>query len=102
MGAKTQRQTRYYITSLGGDAREAGLSVREHWGIENRLHWVLDIAFREDERRVRVGNGPHLFSVLRRLALNLLKRERTAKGGIHAKRLRAAWDHDYLLKVLRG
>ncbi len=102
MGAKTQRQTRYYITSLGGDAREAGLSVREHWGIENRLHWVLDIAFREDESRIRVGNGPHLFSVLRRLALNLLKRERTAKGGIHAKRLRAAWDHDYLLKVLRG
>lgn len=86
----------------GGDAREAGRSVREHWGIENRLHWVLDIAFREDESRIRVGNGPHLFATLRRLALNELQREGTAKGGVHAKRLRAAWDHDYLLQVLRG
>lgn len=102
LGDKTQRQTRYYITSLGGDAREAGTSVREHWGIENSLHWVLDLAFREDESRIRMGNASHLFSTLRRLALNLLKREGTAKGGIHAKRLRAAWDNDYLMQVLRG
>lgn len=102
LGDKTQRQTRYYITSLAGDAREAGTSVREHWGIENSLHWVLDLAFREDESRIRMGNAPHLFSTLRRLALNLLKREATSKRGVHGKRLRAAWDNDYLLKVLRG
>lgn len=100
VGEERQRQTRYYISSLAGEAREIGQAVREHWGIENSLHWVLDVAFREDECRVRLGNAALLFSTLRRLALNLLKRETSAQGGIHAKRLRAAWDNDYLLKVL--
>ncbi len=100
VGGETQQQTRYFITSLTGDARQAGMCVREHWGIENSLHWVLDIAFREDDSRIRLGNGPHLFAVLRRLALNLLTRDTTRKIGIHARRLKAAWDNDYLLNVL--
>lgn len=74
----------------------------EHWSIENSLHWVLDIAFREDESRVRKGNGPANFAVLRHIALNLLKQETTAQGGIKCKRLQAAWDEDYLRQVLRG
>jgi hypothetical protein len=75
--------------------------VREHWGAENRLHWVLDVAFREDESRLRKGNGAHNFSVLRRLTLNLLRQDRTLKIGIKAKRLKAGWDNAYLLKSSR-
>jgi predicted transposase YbfD/YdcC len=91
---------RYFISSLPADAKRALKAIRTHWHIENRLHWVLDIAFREDESRVRKGYGAENFAVLRHLALNLLKHEETAQCGVHAKRLKAAWDNDYLLKVL--
>jgi len=74
--------------------------VRSHWGIENSCHWVLDVVFREDASRIRVGNAAENMSTLRRLALNLLRREKSEKGGIHVKRLKAALDEKYLLKVL--
>jgi predicted transposase YbfD/YdcC len=74
--------------------------VRSHWQIENALHWVLDIAFREDESRLRKDHAPRNFALLRRLALNLLKHEASLKVGVKAKRLRAGWDAPYLLKVL--
>ncbi len=74
--------------------------IRSHWGIENELHWCLDVAFREDESRLRKGDGAQSFSFLRRLALTLLKRETTAKMGLKAKRHKAGWDNDYLLTVL--
>jgi predicted transposase YbfD/YdcC len=100
MQAETTRETRYYVSSLPGDAARLGDAVRGHWGIENRLHWVLDIAFREDESRVRQGHADQNLAVRRRLALNLLRQEPTAKVGIKAKRLKAGWDHAYLGKVL--
>ena len=75
-------------------------AVRSHWGVENSLHWVLDVVFDEDHSRVRKDNAPQNLAVIRQLALNLLKKEKTAKGGIQAKRLQAAWDENYLLKVL--
>jgi predicted transposase YbfD/YdcC len=96
----TTRNVRYYISSLEGEAAQAAGAIRAHWGIENSLHWVLDIAFREDESRLRQGDGAYNFGLLRRLALELLRREQSAKIGIKAKRRKAGWDGDYLLKVL--
>ena len=97
---KTSTQTRYYISSLPNDARTLLSSVRTHWGIENSVHWVLDVAFGEDDSRVRKGNAAENLSVLRRMALNMLKRETTSQGGVAARRKRAGWDEEYLLLVL--
>jgi predicted transposase YbfD/YdcC len=98
--ATTER--RYYLSSLKADARELAKAIRSHWGIENGLHWVLDIAFREDECRVRMGHAAQNFALLRRLAVNLLKQEKGAKVGIKGKRLKAGWGSAYLEKVLWG
>ena len=102
VNGETSRQDRYFISSLDSDARRMLRAVRSHWGIENSLHWVLDIAFDEDHQRVRKDNGPANFAVLRHIALNLLKQDKTVKVGIKAKRLKAGWDEPYLLKVLFG
>ena len=76
--------------------------MRGHWSIENQLHWQLDMSFREDERRIRKDNGAETFSRLCRLALNLLKKDKTVKAGIHTKRLKAGWDEHYLLRLLES
>lgn len=97
-----EHQTQYFITCLKNDAATILEAKRAHWGIENQLHWVLDVAFREDDSRVRQGNADQNLAVMRHMALNLLKQEKTAKGGIKAKRLQAAWNEAYLVKVLTG
>ncbi len=101
MGEESSCEDRYHIASITG-AKRVLWAVRSHWGIENELHWTLDIAFDEDRCRVRKENGPENFAILRHIALNLLKQEKTCKRGIKGKRLLAAWKEDFLLKVLAG
>ncbi|MEM6716071.1 MAG: ISAs1 family transposase, partial [Cyanobacteria bacterium P01_C01_bin.147] len=74
--------------------------VRSPWGIENQLHWCLDVAFDEDSSRIRSGHAPENMTLMRKIALNLLSQETSTKVGKTAKRLKAGWDNDYLLKVL--
>ena len=102
LGETRDVQTRYFISSLPAEAKTILKVKRSHWKIENQLHWVLDIAFREDESRVRQDHAAENLAVLRHMALNLLKNEKSAKGGIHAKRLQAGWNNDYLLTILKS
>lgn len=102
---KISRERRYFITSLdhrdrGRDAAYFGQLIRDHWKIENQLHWSLDVTFDEDDSRVRQGHAAENLSRLRRIALNLLKQEKTCKRGLAGKRLKAGWNQKYLLKVL--
>lgn len=102
---KIEREQHHFISSLdhrdrGRDAAYFGRHIREHWHVENKLHWSLDVSFAEDASRVRQGHAPENLSRLRRIGLNLLKQEKTCKRSIRAKRLKAGWDHDYLLKLI--
>lgn len=101
IGPTVTRERRYYLCSLT-DVHDLARAVRGHWGIENGLHWVLDVAFREDDNRTRSGHSAQNLAVLRQLALNLLKRDQTTQCGTKTKRLKAGWDDNYLLQLLRG
>ncbi len=100
IGETASIERRYFISSLAASAKEVLRCVRGHWGIENSLHWVLDVAFREDACRTRTGNAPENLATLRHIAVNLLKQERSCKLGVKSKRLKAGWDESYMLKVL--
>ena len=100
VGIKVTREPRYFISSLPADPVRLAALVRGHWGIENQCHWILDVAFREDESRVRIGYAAQNLALLRHLALNLLRRETSVRVGVKAKRLMAGWDEQYLLKLL--
>ena len=97
---KSTLERRYYLSSLPVEVETFGRAVRGHWGVENKLHWVMDVCFREDQSRARQGYAAENLATLRRLALNLLKREKTKRRGIRGKQLNASWDHPYLLRLL--
>jgi predicted transposase YbfD/YdcC len=101
-GGKTGEYIRYYIGSLDGTVEEYAQAIRGHWGIENSLHWVLDVTFREDEDRTRTGHAAENLAWLRRMAVSLLKNDQTCQESIHGKRLKAGWDNNFLLQVLQG
>jgi predicted transposase YbfD/YdcC len=100
VSGQVSTERRYYIASLAPNAELAADAVRSHWTIENSLHWVLDLAFREDDLRVRAGNAPENLALIRKLTHNLLQQEKTLKRGIKTKRRKAGWDRNYLLKIL--
>ena len=95
-------QSRYYISSLDGSAQRLLMAARDHWSLENSLHWSMDVTFREDQSRVRKDHGPKNKATLRQISHNLLKRRTSLKVGIQGKRLQAGWREDYLLKVLHS
>jgi len=93
-------ETRYFISSLAPDAQEFAEAVRGHWGIENSLHWVLDVNFKDDGCRIRKDNAPQNFAIIKHMAYNLIQKERSTKKSMNSKRRLAGWDERYLLKVL--
>jgi len=97
---EVEKATRYYISSLQDNAENYQQNIRSHWGIENKLHWTLDVAFSEDASRKRNKNAAQNYSILLKIALNLLRNEKSEKQGIAGKRLKAGWNEKYLLKVL--
>lgn len=96
----TTIEYRYYIGSIENNAQLFGKSVRDHWGIENKLHWRLDMGFREDESRIRKGYSAENFAVMRHFAINLLKQDKLTKLGVKNKRLKAGWDEEYRANLL--
>jgi predicted transposase YbfD/YdcC len=97
---KTETETRYYISSKNESAAYFQKNIRSHWGIENKLHWMLDVIFHEDQSRKRAGNAAQNFSLVNKIALTLLKRDLSSSRSTKIKRKRAGWDRDYLIKVL--
>lgn len=99
---KTTKAVRFYLSSLANNAEKIAKAIRSHWGIENTLHWTLDVTFSEDRSRIRRDNSPENFALLRRIALSLLKQETTFKSSLKMKRYRAAMDNQYLLTILES
>lgn len=100
IAGKTTVETRLYITSAASNAERFGSAIRSHWGIENQVHWVLDMVFADDESRARIGHSAHNMVIIRHIALNLLRQETSLKTSLRQKRGRAGWDDDYVRKVL--
>lgn len=99
---KETREVRYFISSLPATAKRLAVAIRQHWGIENGLHWVLDVAFNEDRMRQRDRNGIENLALLNRLAVSLLRQDKTIKAGVKCKRKTAGWNNEYLLHLLFG
>ena len=97
---KVTDEVRYFISSRPAKAKRLAQAVRQHWGIENGLHWVLDVAFNEDRLRVRERSAIENIALLNRLAVSVLRQDKAVKAGVKCKRKRAGWDDNYLLQLL--
>jgi predicted transposase YbfD/YdcC len=102
VAGKETDEVHSYISSLPPKVKRLAKAIRDHWGIENLLHWVLDVVFAEDDRRIRTGHGPETAALLRRLALSILKQDTSLKSSLRGKRPQAGWNHDLLAKILTG
>jgi predicted transposase YbfD/YdcC len=100
IGKKTTKEIRYFISSLRGDVKQLATAARRHWGIENSLHWVLDVTMNEDQSRARKDHAPENLALLRRLALNLIKQAKPAKQSVRASIKKAGWDNSFLEAIL--
>jgi len=101
-GGNESHEVPFFISSLPPKVRTLAGHVRGHWGVENSLHWSLDVTFSEDQSRIRKGNGPEIAAGLRRLALSILKQDTTLKENLRGKRLRAGWNNETLHAILTG
>lgn len=101
-GGQLHEQSTYYISSLPPQVKKIAGYIRGHWGIENRLHWTLDVIFAEDRSRIRQGNAPEIASIFRKLALMVLQRDTSSRGSLRGKRLQAGWNEDFLERILCG
>jgi predicted transposase YbfD/YdcC len=99
---ETQCEIRYFLSSCDDSAKVHIQAIRNHWGIENHLHWVLDMCFREDECRIRESNSARCFAILRKIALNLIRQDSTSRNSIRAKRKKAGWSNHYMDSILFG
>lgn len=100
-GGKVEAEIRYFLSSFTGDPQVLAQAIRRHWSIENSLHWVLDVTFREDDSRVRDPTAARNLALLRKMALNLVGQDRSTKGSLRAKRNKAAWNDDYMRQLLK-
>jgi len=100
LNGKSTLENRYYLSSLAANAEHIGNAIRGHWGIENSLHWVLDVVFNEDKARNRKDHSAANMAIIRRMALNIVKNDKSSKTSIRGKRLKAGWDDKYLLKLI--
>jgi predicted transposase YbfD/YdcC len=100
INGKSTIEHRYYLSSLTADAERIGKVVREHWGIENSLHWVLDVGFNEDKARNRKDHSAANMTMIRHMAINIMKNDKSSKTSMRGKRLKAGWDDSYLLKLI--
>jgi predicted transposase YbfD/YdcC len=98
---ETTIETRFYISSAPSNAERLATAIRSHWGIENQVHWVLDVVFADDDSRVRIDHSAHNLAIIRQVVLNMLRQETSLKTSLRQKRLRAGWDDTYALKVLQ-
>lgn len=101
-GGKLQHEVSFFLTSLPPKVKRIASYIRGHWGIENSLHWTLDVTFSEDRSRIRTGNAPEIASIFRKLALMVLQRDTSSKGSLRGKRLQAGWNEDFLERILCG
>ena len=99
---KTSVETRYFISSLKNDAQKLAAAIRGHWSIENSLHWVLDVAFQEDNSRIRKDNAPANFAVLRHIAVNIIGQNKSRKLSVRSKRFLASLDEEYSNELLEA
>ena len=97
---KTEAEIRYFLTSCGDDPTVLVRAIRRHWSIENALHWVLDVTFREDDSRVRDRTAARNFALLRKIALNLVTKDRGSRTSVRGRRKKAAWNDDYMLRII--